>query len=401
MKTKDNPKELRILLVEDSEHDRAAFRRSARSEQTRFEVTEFERAEDAMAMLSSGDTPFDIIVTDYSLLGMNGLELFTEIRKQGVDIPLVILTGSGNESLAIKALKEGVDDYVIKDPDQGYLEILPVVLPEVVKRHENFVASKQAEEVRRQFVKALAVKNREMERLLLIVSHDLRSPLINIQGFGDTLFDDCTKLTESMKAAQQKSNLEAISTSELIESMTSSIDFIQTSIKKMDVLLGGLSKLATAGQIEQHIERLYMNEMFDEIVKSFQYQVQDSGISIQIDPLVDCNGDKAQINQVFSNLLSNAIRFLDPERDGHIHVYSSIEGPRSIYCVEDNGIGISDEHKSQVFEVFYRVNPKDKIEGEGLGLTTVKLILDRHDGGIRLESEPGVGSRFIVSLPRS
>ena len=111
-----------------------------------------------------------------------------------------------------------------------------------------------------------------------------------------------------------------------------------------------------------------------------------------------CFGDESQINQVFSNLLDNALKYLDESRPGVINIYAKIEDNRSIYCVEDNGTGIAPEYQNRVFEAFYRLE-LEKVAGEGLGLTIVARILGKNDGKIWLESDIGKGSKFFVSLP--
>jgi len=139
---------LRILLVEDNEHDRAAFCRAFKKAQISYdyEITEFVRAEDAMAHLSFEAPQFDIVVADFKLPGMTGLEFCEELIKNDLTIPMVMLTGSGSEQAAVQAIKTGVDDYIVKDPGQGYLHLLPVVLPDVVNKFSQRIARIRAEE---------------------------------------------------------------------------------------------------------------------------------------------------------------------------------------------------------------------------------------------------------------
>ncbi|MCP4538630.1 MAG: response regulator [Chloroflexi bacterium] len=136
---------LRILLVEDSEHDVMAFRRAFTRNQVTSEITHYMRAEDVIDQLRTDTASFDLVVTDYKLPGMTGLDLCRELLARQVPIPLVLLTGAGTEHLAVEALKTGVDEYMVKDPDQGYLDLLPLVLPDVVQKHDDRRARHRAE----------------------------------------------------------------------------------------------------------------------------------------------------------------------------------------------------------------------------------------------------------------
>jgi DNA-binding response OmpR family regulator len=140
---------LRILLVEDNAHDRMAFSRALRKGQLSCEITECVRAEEAFECFCSDDLPFNLLVVDHGLPGISGLELCKELLDAGKPLPMVILTGEGSQQLAVEALKAGVYDYIVKDPGQGYLDLLPVVLPDVVRRHGERLAREQAEEALR------------------------------------------------------------------------------------------------------------------------------------------------------------------------------------------------------------------------------------------------------------
>ena len=137
---------LRVLLVEDDEHDRIAFRRALQKSQLAYEITECIRAEEALEKLRTKTPSFDLAVIDHQLPGMPGFELCKTLLAERVPLPLVILTGKGSERLAVDALKAGVDDYIVKDPSEHYLDLLPVVLVQAVRRHGDRMARKQAEE---------------------------------------------------------------------------------------------------------------------------------------------------------------------------------------------------------------------------------------------------------------
>jgi len=140
---------LRILLVEDDEHDRLAFHRTLEKSSVACEITDCILAEEALLQVLADASLFDVVVIDHKLPGMSGLDLCKELLSKKTPLPLVLMTGRGSQELAIEALKAGVDDYIVKEHAQGYLDLLPVVLPEIVRKHGDRVARERAEEALR------------------------------------------------------------------------------------------------------------------------------------------------------------------------------------------------------------------------------------------------------------
>jgi len=168
---------LRILLVEDNAHDRTAFCRALQKGQQSFEITECVRAEEALECVRSNDLSFNLLVVDHGLPGISGLELCKELLDSGTPLPLVILTGEGSQQLAVEALKAGVYDYIIKDPSQGYLDLLPVVLPDVVRRHGERLAREQAEEALRKTHTELETRVAKRTAELASANQELRNEI--------------------------------------------------------------------------------------------------------------------------------------------------------------------------------------------------------------------------------
>lgn len=149
-------KHLRIMLVEDSEHECLAFKRAFQKSEASCEIIFFKRAEDALERLRAADIDFDIVVCDYKLPGISGLDFFREYQAMNISQPFVIMTGCGSERLAVDVLKAGVVDYLIKDQSLCYLELLPVLLQEIAKKHSDRVARRQVEEALRNSERRLA-----------------------------------------------------------------------------------------------------------------------------------------------------------------------------------------------------------------------------------------------------
>jgi chemotaxis family two-component system sensor kinase Cph1 len=262
----------------------------------------------------------------------------------------------------------------------------------------DITARKLAEDDRERLVRALALKNKELESILYVTSHDLRTPLVNIQGFSSELSRSCDLIYSALKDKLKASDISEEVRVAFDEHVPEALGFILSSATRMDSLLSGLLRLSRLGQAALNIEPLDMNAMLTDVTTSREYQLKEAGVTMEVESLPSCLGDSSQINQVFSNILDNALKYLDETRPGMIHIYAKIEDNHSIYCVEDNGVGISPDHQDKIFEIFHRLEP-DKKSGEGLGLTIVRHILDRHNGKVWVESELGKGSKFFVSLP--
>lgn len=256
---------------------------------------------------------------------------------------------------------------------------------------------KNAEEEKELLLQILEMKNKELESIVYAASHDLRTPLVNIRGFSGELKRACKALDATVAEPANEALKSRLSP--IREEITESLQFIDAGAAKMQALIDGLLEISRIGTASLRVQPLEMNRILRHIISSMNYQIQQAGATVTVEALPSCLADAGLINQVFTNLLDNAIKYRDPLRSAVITVTGDKEGDMCVYRVSDNGIGIAPEHHTKVFEVFYRLNPDGKQTGEGLGLSIVVRILDRLGGSVRLESEPGKGSTFIVSVP--
>lgn len=258
---------------------------------------------------------------------------------------------------------------------------------------------KLAERQRSELMEVLAEKNKELENIIHVVSHDLRTPLINISGFSKELTSSCDKIRSVLTGDDIPSESKAGLSDVLGVDVPEAVKIINLGVSNISSLLDDLLRIAKIGYSAARIETLDMSALMVEVVRMVEFQSQRAGAKIQVGQLPDCVGDRLQINQVFSNLVSNAIKYLDPDRKPVVKISGYTEDKSSVYCIQDNGVGVAAENVKDIFKMFYRVDPSTD-NGQGVGLAIVKQIVARHHGKVWAESQPGKGSRFFVKLPQ-
>jgi len=316
------------------------------------------------------------------------------------------------ETLDQKLAKEvGAARYIVKPTDsESFVNIINEVLNEFkitgLKTSKKPQLSKDeidqlhyhsmAKKLERKVVE-LGRKNLELEQLLYVTTHDLRTPLVTIEGFGKELSYSVEKLGSILAGKNSSHDYEEYTKAIIEKEIPESIGYIVSSTSKMRSLLTGLLNLSRLGQVLIQNKAIDMNSLLGRLSIMFSARAREAGINIEISDLPSCTGDESQLTQLFSNLIDNALNYIDPDRPGIIKITGRQEKHQSIYCIEDNGIGIAPEYHEKIFELFHQLNPtSNRI---GIGLSLIKKILDIQQGDIRLESEPGKGSKFFISLP--
>ncbi len=246
----------------------------------------------------------------------------------------------------------------------------------------------------------LTLANEEVQRFAYIVSHDLRAPLLNIIGFTAELANATDRLnrfvTNNLEPAGITVPLEVREASQ--EDLPEAIRFIQTSTAKMDRLITAILRLSREGRRVLLPERVDMAVLLGNIADSVHQIAEKAGAAIAIGDTPALISDRLAVEQVFSNLIENALKYLQPARPGQVRIAGALEGDWVRYSVADNGRGIASRDLDRIFELFRRAGPQDTV-GEGIGLAHVKALLRRLGGTVVCESTPGAGSTFIVKLP--
>lgn len=240
--------------------------------------------------------------------------------------------------------------------------------------------------------RALSMKNKELESMLYIATHDLRTPLVNIAGFSQELEGQFAELDQNISNSQSYEKL-------LNDEIPNSLHFIIQSTRRMDQLLQGLLRVARLNRSELIVQSVDLNNLFATITDNLNFATRNRKASILIDALPTVKGDPSELQQVFSNLIENALKYSHPERTPEIRVSAKADDGFAWIAVQDNGLGVSELHQKKIFNIFFRVGDQPTISGEGLGLTIVQRIVERHQGEISLSSIVGEGSEFVVKLP--
>jgi signal transduction histidine kinase len=248
----------------------------------------------------------------------------------------------------------------------------------------------------------LSEANEEIQRFVYIVSHDLRSPLVNIMGFASEL-DACRKQIFERLAALRAlvGGKHAVENDDVLRSdVEEALSFIKSSVAKMDRLIGALLKLSREGQREFLPQSIDMSQLLQSTMDALAHQARDVNAKINIGALPDITSDRLALEQVFSNLMDNAVKYLRADVPGAIEIRAT-ESDRAItYEVCDNGRGIDAKDRDRIFDLFRRSGIQDR-PGDGIGLAHARTLVRRLGGSINVESVPDHGTIFKVTLPKT
>lgn len=255
-------------------------------------------------------------------------------------------------------------------------------------------------------VRDLTEKNRENEMFVYSVSHDLRSPLVNLQGFSAELEMTCAEITEAVGSEDVPVAVRERVTTFIDPGMKEPIQFIRSAVSRLSAIIDALLRLSRAGRVEYQMRAIHLNDVVRRIVDAMRMSLAERGAEITVHPLPCIRGDATAVEQVFANLIGNAVNYLHPKRAGAIEVgvletASPGDGlsPDIVTCfVRDNGLGMAPSAHDKAFQAFQRLHPT-AARGEGMGLAIVRRVVERHGGRIWVESAEGEGSTFYVSLP--
>lgn len=394
--------DLRVLIVDDDEVDRMAIRRTLRPSSLSLTIEEAGDAASAIAMIQH--KPFHWVLLDYRLPDLDGLSLVKRLRRLNITIPLIVLTGQGDEQVAVDVMKAGASDYLAKSLISS--ERLSRLLRNSLRLYEAEQRTLAASEKLRETNELLRKKNQELEiqqqkieqqnhqliqayrlksEFLATMSHELRTPLNAILGFSQVLRNQSRGSLNDYQAevvkrifSNGKNLLDLVN--DILD--LSKIETQQFTLKKAHVDVKKLALITVA-----ELKSLAEHKKLD-----FQTHIQLQNPTVQL--------DERCLRRVLVNLIANAIKFTD---SGFVRLEIADFHPECVEIfVKDSGIGISSEQLPHIFEVFRQADQsiRRRHSGTGLGLAITQSMVQMMQGEISVESVEGKGSAFRVCIPR-
>ena len=265
---------------------------------------------------------------------------------------------------------------------------------------QNITERKQAETRLKNYSEELAEINDELKNFAYIVSHDLRAPLVNIKGFSGELLYGIGQIRPLLEGQVANSEQEQRQKYRdiLDKDIPDALKFIGSSVNRMDNLITAILKLSRAGLRKLNPEPLKTNLLVQDILHTLEHQIETGKICVTLGPLPDVVADRTALEQIFGNLLDNAVKYLEPDRPGTIDISAESGDHEVLFHIRDNGRGMSREDIPKAFDIFRRVG-KQNVPGEGMGLAYVKTLVRLLGARIWCDSEPGIGTTFSFTLP--
>ncbi len=324
----------------------------------------------------------DIIVIDQVMPVCTGLDVMRTLVERGPLPPIIMVTGTGNERIAVEAMKLGAGDYLVKDVDGGYLELLPTVIDQVLEQRRLAEEKRQADEALRQYAAELEARNQELDAFAHTVAHDLKNPLHHIAGFTCLLEDDYA--------------------SHLDPRGRECLDAIKEAVDTITGIVEALLLLASVRQDEVTNESLDMGQIVQGALDRLEPAIEAAGAEVTVtDTWPPALGYGPWVEEVWVNYVSNAIKY-GGRADAGISPCVTLgaeAGPgQSRFWVRDNGRGLTEEEQERLFTPFTRLDHV-QADGHGLGLSIVRRIVEKLGGDVGVESTVGEGSTFSFSLP--
>jgi signal transduction histidine kinase len=365
---------LRVLLVEDNPSDIELVSRELR--RGGFDMT-FEVAQTEQEFVERvRSNSYQVVLADCNLPQWRGMEAVNVLRKENLDIPVILVSGALGDVTAVECIKQGAVDYVLKDR----LARLPTAVLSALQEKRLRDERQRAVDDLAKKVEELARSNRELEQFAYVASHDLQEPLRMVAAYTQLL------------AERYKGKLD--------EPADKYIHYAVDGAKRMQTLVQDLLAFSRVGRLNTEIRDTDCNVAVEIAIANLQVAIRETDARITHDHLPVVLANHTQLAQVFQNLIGNAIKFRGPKAP-QIQITVEKQADEWLFSVADNGIGIAAEYCRDIFVIFKRLHTRAEYPGNGIGLAICRKIIEQYGGRIWVTSQEGVGSTFKFTLPVS
>ncbi len=386
----------KILTVDDSLTHLHAVADQLRQEG--YDVIPARSGEEAIELLTVQSV--DCILLDLVMPGLSGQETCRRIKASALwrDIPLIMHTALEEQAAMIEGINAGADDYIAKSSDQKVLcarvraqlrrkqfeDEHRNIREQLLQKELEVVAANAARELaetRSAFVEELERKNSELEAFSYSVSHDLRTPLRGIAEYSRLLLEGHA--------------------SELDSEGQDFLHQVYKSAKRMGEIIDDLLSLARVSQAELKRDRISLSSIARDVVEELKQKEPDRDVTVHIDDRLAADADGRLVRVALENLLGNAWKFTAKVSDARIDVGAAPEDGGTAFFIRDSGAGFDMRHAKNLFQAFQRLHTESEFPGIGIGLATVKRIVDRHGGRIWAQGVVDQGSTFYFTISPS
>jgi len=360
-----------LLIVDDEAALMNALCRTLREEG--YETRGFTSANAALAALPG--TRCDLLLADLMMPEMDGIALLRAAQAIDASLVGIIMTGEGTVATAVQAMQAGALDYITKP--FNLTAILPVLQRALSVRRLRVVNAELEQRVRRRTAE-LEAANKELEGFAYTVAHDLRGPLVAVDGL--------VSLLRSQHAAQLPAEGQHF------------LDLVHQSAKRMAQLIDDLLRFARTASLPVQRQAVDLTTLVHACLDEFRDEIERRRIAITVRGLPRAAADPTLLRQVFLNLIGNAVKYTRQQAQPVIDIGSEELGGERVLHVKDNGVGFDMKYADKLFGAFQRLHRQDEFEGTGVGLAIVQRIVQRHGGRIWAEAKPGRGASFYLTL---
>jgi signal transduction histidine kinase len=356
---------LRVLVVEDDPSDVELVLHALRTGGIEADRDVVQTPEEFMQCIRKNN--YSIVLADYKLPEWNGLETVEILRREGLDVPVILVSGALGEVKAVECIKQGAADYVLKDQ-----------LPRLADVVGRAIREKQLRDDHRRTLNELARSNRDLEQFAYVASHDLQEPLRMVATY--------TQLLAERYQGKIDQNADKY------------IHYAVDGALRMQTLVKDLLAYSRVGRQASERQQTDCNLVLQSVIANLHPLIQESGARVIYANLPTLMANRSELLQLFQNLIGNAIKFRS-SAPPEIRISAEDKTGEWIMSVADNGIGIAPEHAETVFVIFRRLHTHEEYPGSGIGLAICKRIVEEQGGHIWVESQPGKGAKFNFILP--